>query len=148
METDETRGAEFKRRYDMAMDQASAGFGPLARELERLLEVKTSVDQTGGMIMCLRVPVGREVDAFGDTRRWAWFSELGAGDDVGVGLYAQDEWGDAMGDSEFLEWPGEFSCGGEDALCAWYHHSRLAEQVARWAAPTIVAFAARLDVER
>lgn len=133
---------EFAKWYEAAMRKADVRFSPLAQELERLLEVKTTVDQTGGMVMCLRVPIGRDLDKFGYSVRWAWFSELGHMDDIGVGLYeALSE--DEMPEGEYHQWPGEFHCGESWENCAWYHHGDLAREVARWAAPLIVEFAAR-----
>lgn len=127
--------------YELEMQQAENMFRPLSTELERRLEVKTSVDQTGGMVMCLRVPIGRPAGSEGWTRRYAYFGEYPS-EDIGVGLYVTDEHGDILngdGCGEYHEWPGEFRCGALD--CRWYHHPDLCEQVAEWAAPIIVDFA-------
>lgn len=130
---------EFAEWYGRAMDDARARFEPLAGELERLLEIKTTVDQTGGMVMCLRVPVGRELDENGETLRYAYFSELDelGVHDVGFGLY------EGWDDGEYHDWPGEADCYFPGCQpCEWRTHPELAEAVARWAAPMIVAFAA------
>ncbi len=126
--------------YSLEMETSAAMFRPLSDELERILEVKTSVDQTGGMTMCLRVPIGRP-DGDGHTDRYAYFSEF-PGDALGVGLYDD---GDEDREEEFHEYPGEFSCSGQNLgefrSCGWHHHPDLAKEVAKWAAPLIVGFA-------
>jgi hypothetical protein len=144
-------GAEFYRNrpstdicygcyYVDAIEQAENRFKPLSTWLERLLEVRTSVDQTGGMVMCLHVPIGRDVGEHGDDRCWAWFSEA-PGDYLGFGIYETDEDGEYV-DEEGVQhaFPGELGCHAGE--CGWYHHPDLCEQLARWAAPIIVQYAA------
>jgi hypothetical protein len=127
--------------YGREMEDAAVRFRPLSEELERLLEVGTSVDQTGGMVMCLRVPIGRETCRGGETLRWAWFAELGGGEYLGVGLYDARADEDEMPEGEYVDWPDEHVCGA--GPCSWYHHPELARAVAAWAAPIIVEFATR-----
>lgn len=129
--------------YAAQMENATTAFTPLSTELERLLEVKTTVDQTGGMTMCLRVPIGRPTGEYGETSRWAWFGELGHPDDIGMGLYDARGLGeeDDYPEGEYLYWPGKFFCGGSD--CAWYKHPELSREVALWAAREIVKFSVR-----
>jgi hypothetical protein len=134
--------------YEGEVVQAENMFRPLSDELERRLEVKTSVDQTGGMVMCLRVPVGRKDEKLGRTRRYAYFGRLSE-NEPGLGLYEDDEDGEPVYDSdseygEYHEWSGTFRCGGGwRGTCEWYHHPGLCRVVAEWAAPIIVEFATR-----
>lgn len=117
-------------------------FKPLSDELEKLLEVKTVVDQTGGMVMCLRVPIGRVTGDYGETSRWAWFSELmDCVPDLGFGLYDARGLDEDMPEGEYQYWPEQFTC--YSAPCCWYHHPETALAVAQWAAPLIVEFATR-----
>jgi len=121
--------------YAAAMDAAEARFAPLSQALAELLEVRPVVDQTGGMVMCLRVPVGN------DGRRWVWFSEMPEWDAPGFCCYVVDD------EDEFLD--GYDGCGEEsyiaaDMLCPpgeWADAPEFSRAVAEWAAPLIVRFA-------
>jgi hypothetical protein len=118
--------------YASAIRSAADEFRPLSDEIERLLGVKTTVDQTGGMVMCLRVPVG-------DSGAWAWFSTLGELSDCeGVGLYRDEDDDGEMVFFEELLVPGP----GD-----WCDHPDFARAVAAAAPPHIAAFAAALDME-
>jgi len=128
----------FATWYAAAMEEAEDRFSPLSLALAELLEVKPVVDQTGGMTMLLRVPVGR------DDKRWVWFSEMGENDSPGFGCYAVDD------EDEFIEpWDG---CNGDTYvthpywICPpgeWRDHPEFSLLVAEWAAPLIVDFATR-----
>lgn len=112
--------------YRMSMDDAESRFKPLADELESRLEVKTHVEQTGGMVMCLTVPIGS-----GDDERHAWFSELDEFCCAGVGLYVSYD-----DEGVYHENPDLTS-----SAAAWRDDPEHCARVADWAAPIIVAFA-------
>jgi hypothetical protein len=112
-------------RYDDAMSAADKRFEPLARPLARLLETTPTVDQTGGMVMCLHVDLPRGF--------YAWFSEF---DVAGFGIFYWDEaTGDDGGGSRWVatDIPFDAEHGEEIAIWAAPLLMRIADEVTRGA---------------
>lgn len=69
--------------YAGAMEEAEASFLPLSASVTEHLGVRPSVWQTGGMVMCLSIPLGGKT--------YALLSEAGEFDCASVGVYRDPE---------------------------------------------------------
>lgn len=116
--------------YAGAVEDAEARFKPLADALaERLPGVEPGVDQTGGMVMCLRVPL--------KDGKYAYFSELGeyAPGEMYAGVYRDTE--EDTEDVDVLEtWNSAWADRTIEAR-TWADDPGLCAEVADWAAPLL-----------
>lgn len=120
---------EWARAYVGEIHRAEKRFAPLTLALARRLEVMPTVDQTGGMVMCLRVQLPNGT--------YAYFSELGEFDEPAFGVYREDPH-DPEADVQELGW--HEMCGTEPAAGDWCDNPALCERVAEWAAPLIAGY--------
>lgn len=115
--------------YAGVMREGAERFAPLSDPLSRLLEVELSVDQTGGMILCLAVPLPRGF--------YAWFSEferVGEDDPEGLAGFGVYYWGGDDGDDDG---------GGSRWVAADLpYDADHGREIAEWAAPLLSQVAA------
>lgn len=104
--------------YTAAMGSAHDDFMPLGAELDRL-HVPWWVEQTGGMVMCLRIDLpGEKHILVSDIDEWPEWGEYGAG------IYSDDE--DAEG--EWIPWkPLEWVVNDHDDAFIEYNFTGFAE---------------------
>lgn len=118
--------------YGGMEDAVAERFRPLKEPLERLLEMRLTIAQTGGFIMCLQVDLPRGF--------YAWFSEFYeddapmVGDVEGFGLYFWDEATDDDGGASRFVY--------DDSAPEWRRSN--GEAIAEWAAPKLAQIAAEV----
>jgi hypothetical protein len=118
------------------MEEAEASFLPLSETVGALLDVTPSVWQTGGMVMCLSIPLGGKT--------YALLSEAGEFDCASVGVYRDpDDDEDTLDDTIDVAFLQNEDLPTPEGTTTWASAPEFAKAVGEWVAGELKQYLAK-----